>query len=132
MPVGGSGSPLANNVARKRQLASVRTALLDGPGTKRRGGPPPPTAPDQSRTSPQEETQAAIQSQASAETPASGEQPAQPQQQDVNQTPGLFDPETRARLLVQAEPFLAQMKMKKMAQLHRRIGRARRFWGGGI
>ena len=132
MPLGGSGSTLANNAARKRSLASVRTALLDGPGTKRRGGPPPPTAPDGDRTSPQEDTQAAIQQQAPTETPAGGEVPEEPQTQDVNQSPGLFNEETRARLMEQSQPFLTQMKMKKMAQLHNKIGRARRFWGGGV
>ena len=132
MPVGGSGSPLANNVARKRTLANVRTALLDGPGTKRRGGPPPPTAPAQDRTTGQEITVAnppGPEEIANREGAAAAEA-GPPDEQ--SQTPGLFDPDTRARLLEQAQPFLTQMKMEKMAQLHKKIGRARRFWGGGL
>ena len=132
MPVSASGSPLANNVARKTALAKVRTALLDGPGIKREGGPPPPTAPAQDRTSPQERTQEAIRQQAPAETATGSEIPEQPQPQDVNPKPGLFDDETRKRLMENAQPFLTDMKMKKMATLHRRIGRSRRFWGGGL
>ena len=130
MAQGASGSPLANNVARKRQLANVRTALLDGPGTKRRGGPPPPTAPAQDRTTGQEIT---VQNPPGPDEIAAGEGVAASEStEEPGQTPGLFDPDTRARLLEQAQPFLTQMKLEKMAQLHKKIGRARRFWGGGL
>ena len=129
MPVGGSGSPLANNVARKRQLANVRTALLDGPGTKRRGGPPPPTAPAD-RPNPREETLAQERN-----LPLKIEQEAEgaaAQQPGTDKPAHLFDDDTRGRLLEQITPFLIDQKKRKMAQRHRRVGRVRRFWGGGL
>lgn len=130
MAVTGSGSPLANQVTRKASLAKVRTALLDGPGTKRRGGPPPPTAPAQGRTTGQEIT---VQNPPGSEEIENqeGAAAAQPTEEQEGK-PGIFDPDTRARLLEQAQPFLTQMKLEKMAQLHKKIGRVRRFWGGGL
>jgi hypothetical protein len=35
-------------------------------------------------------------------------------------------------LLQQIEPFLIEQKKQKLAQRHRRVGRVRRFWGGGL
>ncbi len=131
MPIGGSGSVVANAAARKRQLANVRKNLLDRPGTVRRGGPPPPTAPAQDRTSPREQAMARSQELRPIAAEEGQQRPAQPQDAD-QKAPGLFDEATRARLLEQAQPFLAEMKMEKMAQLHKKIGRARRFWGGGV
>jgi hypothetical protein len=128
MPIGGSGSVIANAAARKRQLANVRTALLDKRGTNRRGGPPPPTAPAQDRTSPQEQALAQERN-----IPLKIQPEGAPAQQPGTDKPArLFDDDTRARLLQQIEPFLIEQKKQKLAQRHRRVGRVRRFWGGGL
>lgn len=128
-----SGSYLANAAARRRGLLKAHQELLDRPGVARRGGPPPPTAPAQDRVSPQEE---ALEQRADADVPppppeerrpevAPEGQPAAPEKQ-------LFDEETRAMLLDQIRPFLSNLRQQKMAQLHRRVGRVRRFFGSGV
>lgn len=128
MATGPSGSPIANQVARKSSLAKVRTALLDGPGTKRRGGPPPPTAPAD-RPNPREQTLA---QQRNLQSSAADQPPASTEPGSDERPAALFDDETRGRLLEQAKPFLADMQSKKRAQLHKRVGRIRRFWGRGL
>ncbi len=127
------GSTLANAQARRRSIVKARQELLDRPGVARRGGPPPPTAPAQDRTSPQEEAMAQRADanvpppQPEAERPevAPEGQPAAPENQ-------IFDEETRTMLLDQIRPFLSDLRQQKMAQLHRRVGRARRFFGSGV
>ena len=133
MAQSGSSSFLANAQARKRGLAKVREGLLDRPGIARQGGPPPPTAPAQNRTSPQEQAirqgrteqqsqQARVQSKP-AEAPVTQEQAVQ--------SLGL-DEGTRQELLSQIKPFLQQAKDERRARLHPNLGRTRRFFGGGI
>ena len=127
MAVSGSGSPLANNVARKAALSKVRTALLDGPGTKRRGGPPPPTVPAE-RPNPKEEALAEQRNIPNKDEP----QPAPETQPGTEKPAHIFDDDTRGRLMQQVEPFLLEQKKQKLAQMHQRVGRIRRFWGGGL
>lgn len=133
MAQSGSSSFLANMKARKRGLAQVREGLLDRPGIARRGGPPPPTAPAQNRTSPQEQAirqgrteqqsqQARIESKP-AEAPATANQ--------AIQGVGL-DEGTKEELLTQIRPFLQQARAERRARLHTTLGRTRRFFGGGI
>jgi hypothetical protein len=129
MPAPGSSSTLANAENRKRGLAKVRESLLDRPGIARTGGPPPPTAPAQDRASPQE--RAVAQTRAA---PVSGERPegqaAAPGEPPINAL-GLDEP-TRQEFLAQITPFLQQVKKEKRAKLHRKIGRSRKFMGGGV
>ena len=133
----GSGSVLANAAQRRRGLNSVREALLDKPGISRRGGPPPPTVPAQDRTSPREEVLAANEVPVEQVPPESTleaegrEQPGPTQSEQPVNSLGL-DEETRKEFLAQIEPFLVQAKMEKKVMLHRKIGRSRRFFGGGI
>jgi hypothetical protein len=62
-----------------------------------------------------------------------GEEAVPTEEEQQTETPQrLFDDETRGRLAKQIEPFLQQVQKQKMAQLHRRVGRIRRFWGSGI
>ncbi len=128
-----TGSTLANAAARRRGIVKARQELLDRPGIARRGGPPPPTAPAQDRTSPQEQALAqrvddtappAPPEEALPEVSPEG-QPAAPEKQ-------IFDEETRAMLLDQIKPFLSDLRQQKMAKLHRRVGRVRRFFGSGV
>jgi hypothetical protein len=135
MPQVGSSSFLANASNRKRALAKVREGLLDRPGIPRRGGPPPPTVPAQNRTSPQE--RAVQQSRPQSAGPqGAGPQATPPtlaptrEERPVNAL-GLDD-ETRQELMAQITPFLTKMKMQKRAKLHRKIGRSRKFFGGGV
>ena len=124
-----TGSTLANAAARRQQLNKIRSGLMDRPGIARRGGPPPPTAPAQDRTSPREDALAATA--ARHPTPDEPSEPLPPQEGD-QPAPITFDQETRDELLAQIEPFIVQMKMDKRAKLHRKIGRARKFLGGGV
>jgi hypothetical protein len=126
-----AGSFLANAAARRRTLTAARDALLDRPGTVRRGGPPPPTAPAQDKTSPQQDAlakrpQPPEQAQLPGEpAPAPGQQP-----QPAGDQLGL-DPEQRAEFLGQITSFLDQMKAERRAELHPSVGRVRRFFGSG-
>ena len=126
------GSTLGHAAARRKQLNNIRSGLMDRPGIARRGGPPPPTAPAQDRTSPREDALAATN--VRHPTPEVDEEKAPPTQpQEGDQPPPItFDEETRNELLTQIEPFIVQMKLDKRAKLHRRIGRARKFFGGGV
>lgn len=126
-----SSSVLANAVARKEKLARVRGALLDQPGIPRRGGPPPPVVPAQGKKSPQQKTLSRTESTSTA-TPAT--QPAEGIPPDEQaQTPIVeVDPETRRDMLEQAELFLQHVRRVKRAKLHRTLGRARKFMGGGL
>lgn len=128
-----SSSVLANAVARKEKLARVRGALLDQPGVPRRGGPPPPVVPAQGRKSPQQKTLSRTKS-TSTPTATPSDQPAEGVPPDEQaQTPVIdVDPETRAEMLQQATLFLQHVRQAKRAQLHKTLGRARRFWGRGI
>lgn len=135
MAQGGSSSFLVNVTNRRRALLRVREELLDRPGIPRRGGPPPPTVPAQERTSPQEQALEEGQVEApQAESKLEAEGQAMPaltrEEQPVNVL-GLSD-EDRKELLAQIEPFLRQVKMEKRAKLHRKIGRSRKFFGGGL
>ena len=60
------------------------------------------------------------------------EAPPPPLQEGEELPPIAFDEDTRLELLEEIKPFIIQMKMEKRAKLHRRIGRARKFYGGGI
>lgn len=120
---------LENAANRRAKLNRVREQLLD-----RRGGPPPPTAPAQDRTSPQEDAlakrpQPPEQSQPVGAPPARPGPAETPQQQPGDQL-GL-DEEQRAEFLGQIGVFLDQMKTEKRAALHQSIGRVRRFFGSG-
>ena len=84
---------LANAAQRRQSLNKVRAQLLDRPGIARRGGPPPPTAPAQDRTSPQQRSLAQSQE----------EQPSA-----VNPTEGRLEA---------AKQFLGQVQQKKIDQL---------------
>ncbi len=131
MAQSGGSSFLANAQQRKRSLAQVRTQLLDRPGIARQGGPPPPTAPAQNRTSPQE--------QSVQQTRSAPPQGAQPQQaapaaaegQRPTSTLNLDQP-TREALLSQINPFLDQIRKERRAKLHPTLGRTRTFFGSGI
>jgi hypothetical protein len=126
----GSSSTLANAFNRKRGLAKVREGLLDRPGIPRRGGPPPPTAPAQNRTSPQE--QALQQPRPQGAAPQATPPTLTPTREERPVNALGLDDETRQELMAQITPFLTQMKMQKRAKLHRRIGRSRKFFGGGV
>lgn len=126
------GSFLANSVQRRQTLNKVRSGLLDRPGIARTGGPPPPTVPAQDRKSPQEKSL-----EGERATPLKGGQeegqPLEvgvPPEQVVN--PLGLDAETQQDLMSRIEPFLDRMKLEKRAKLHRRIGRTRNFFGGGV
>ncbi len=128
-----SGSFLANSVKRREQLNKTRQALLDQPGIPRRGGPPPPTAPAQGRKSPQQ--QATTQRRGEEAPVTRGEEgqiAPSPTRQEKPADALNLDPETRQELLEMIEPFILQAKKEKKAKLHRRIGRSRKFWGGGL
>lgn len=131
---GGTGSFLANSAQRRRGLNRVREALLDRPGIARQGGPPPPTAPAQDRTSPQEQALAPSEGEAAPETTAEARGRTEPgltkEEQPVSAIP--IDDETRQELLAQIKPFVLQARKVKRAQLHRKIGRVRKFFGGGV
>ena len=122
---------LQNASNRRKQLLQVRERLLDRPGIARQGGPPPPTIPAQDRTSRQEDELAKLH-------PPEGI-PKQDGPEEVTTTAdstpegGLsLDEETREELLESIRPVVAQMRVEKQAQLHRDLGRVRRFFGGGI
>ncbi len=130
-----TGSTLANAAARRRSIVKARQELLDRPGIARRGGPPPPTAPAQDRTSPQEEALAP-----EGEEEVQGQPPVGPEvpvRTPTNAQPAageeqVFDEDTRAMLMEQIEPFLDRMRKQKLAKLHTKLGRSRKFYGGGI
>lgn len=130
MPQSGSPSYLANMAQRRRALIRVRSALLDRPGIQ----PPNPTAPPatvpaQGKTSPQEQALARRQ-----QLPVKAQEPTEGQvlPPEGGEQPRLFDEDTRERLKEQVRPFLAEIQRQKLAQLHRRVGRVRRFWGSGV
>jgi hypothetical protein len=128
MPTQGSPSFLANAANRKRGLAKVRESLLDRPGIARTGGPPPPTAPAQNRTSPQERAVAQTR-----EAPTPGGRPEAPTPPVVGQANALgLDDETRQELMAQITPFIEQVRKEKRAKMHRTLGRSRKFFGGGV
>ena len=129
MPQSGSPSYLANMARRRKGLLAVREQLLDRPGIPRTGGPPPPTAPAQERVGPQEQALAAEQR---VNLPLKIQQERRDAAGAAQEQAPLFDDETRTRLMEQARPFLQEVQKQKMAQLHRRVGRVRRFFGGGI
>lgn len=134
MALSGSSSPLVNAFNRKRPLAKVRQALLDMPGIPRRGGPPPPTAPDQTKTSPQQKSlsqaKAAPQQGTSEKPQAPVASQAAPQQAQPRPSMNLDD-ETRREFLGQIEVFLQQRQKERRAQLHTQLGRTRTFFGSG-
>ncbi len=134
MAQGGTGSFLANASNRRRALNRVRTALLDRPGIPRQGGPPPPTAPAQDRTSPQEQALAEnpVEAPPRSESEEEGRITPAPTREEMPVNVLGLDDEMRQELLDQIEPFLTEVRMEKKAQLHRTIGRARRFFGGGV
>lgn len=131
MAQAGGSSFLEAAARRKKGLAQVRSNLLDRPGVARTGGPPPPTAPAQDRTSPQQQAvaqtraapQPAARSQQAATAPVEGQRPVS----TLN-----LDPQTRQELLGQIQPFLDQMQKERRARLHPTLGRSRKFFGGGI
>mgnify|MGYP001584863090 CR=1 FL=1 len=129
MPHGGGSSYLGNMEQRRRGLNRTRSALLDQPGIPRRGGPPPATSPAQDRASPQK--QALDVAGRRATTPTNDEQMAVAEAAPPGEE-HVFDEETRQRLLGQIRPFLREVHTQKRAQLHRRVGRHRRFFGSGI
>jgi hypothetical protein len=43
-----------------------------------------------------------------------------------------MDDEMRNELMAQIRPFILQAKKAKRAKLHRKLGRARKFFGGGV
>lgn len=125
-----SNSFLANSVKRREQLNKVREGLLDRPGTARRGGPPPPTAPAQDRKSPQ---QKALRPKSKPAPKAQPKGAASAPEEERAPLPELnIDGETRRELLDQVGTFLRQAKLEKRARLHEKIGRTRRFFGGGL
>lgn len=133
-----SPSYLANAQLRRRQLSSIRQQLLDQPGVPAQPAAPA-TAPAQDRTSPQEESLAnrpqiptrMEEEQAGTPVPPEGVTPAP--SAEAGQPPvSLFDEQTRQEILAQAKPFLKELQREKIAQLHRRVGRARRFFGSGV
>ena len=131
MAQSGGSSFLEQSARRKSSLAKVRQTLLDRPGIARQGGPPPPTAPAQNRTSPQERSvqqtrrpsQQAPQPQQAAPAAAQGERPVS----TLN-----LDPPTRQAMLEQITPFVDQMRKERRARLHPTLGRTRTFFGSGI
>lgn len=130
MPQTGSPSYLANAANRRRGLNRVRQALLDQPGTQRAPASPPPAIPAQ-RPNPQQQ---AVEQIAAAPVPRPAPAPeGQPQPPGTPPQNVLgLDEETRARLMEQITPVLLEIQKQKRAALHRRVGRARRFFGGGL
>lgn len=130
MPQSGGSSYLGNMAARRRQLNRVREALLDRPGVQ----PPNPTAPPATvpaeRPNPQE--QAVRQSQAAPPAPAVEAQPVPTGEAAGTEQVHVFDEATRERLRTKIRPFLAEAQKQKLAQLHRRVGRVRKFFGSGV
>ncbi len=127
-----TGSVLANAAARRATLNKVRSGLLDRPGIARQGGPPPPTAPAQDRESPQEKSLEGARATPLKGVQEEGQPPESgvPPEQVIN--PLGLDEEAQQELMSRIEPFLEQMKKEKRAKLHRRIGRTRKFFGGGV
>lgn len=131
MAQAGGSSFLEQSARRKSSLAKVRQQLLDRPGIARQGGPPPPTAPAQDRTSPQQQavqqtrgpSQQVTQPQQVAGAPVQGQAPAS----TLN-----LDPPTRQALLDQITPFVEQIRKERRAKLHPTLGRTRTFFGSGI
>ena len=127
-----TGSHLANMQARREQLLKVRAGLLDRPGLPPRSkSTPPPAVPAANKKSPQQKS---LSKSTSTPTAAPSDQPTEGIPPDEQaQTPIVeVDPETRRDMLEQAELFLQHVRRVKRARLHRTLGRARKFMGGGL
>jgi hypothetical protein len=133
MAQGVSPSFIANMVKQKRASNETRRLL----GLGERGVPqpqrgPPPVAPAQ----PKAQKKAATTQKEEPKRAAAEQQEEQPTAPAGGATPqanvlGLSE-EQRQQLLVKILPFLERVKAEKRAKLHRKIGRARRFFGGGV
>ncbi len=129
----GSGSFLVNAAKRRDQLNKARAGLLDRPGLppKSRSQPPPAT-PAQDKKSPQQKALA-------KERPAAGTQTSTPAQESrrieenrLEPSPLGLDEPTRSEMKEMVEPFLQDQRNKQRVRLHKVMGRARRFFGGGF
>ncbi len=131
-----SGSFLVNAQKRRDQLNKVRAGLLDRPGLPPKSkATPPPQAPAMGKRSPQQKS---LQQQ---QTPAPAKAEQKPQEKSKQLAKGEEAPvtgalnlpdEVREEMLAEAEPFLREQRLKQRVSLHRTIGRARRFIGGGF
>ena len=134
-----SGSFLANSAKRRDQLNKARGALLDRPGLPPRSkATPPPAVPagdkkdaksnaiEKARER-QDQPGNVLQDERRAKTGAGDNAEGR-----INRAVLEVDPETKAEMMEQASQFLKHVRRVKRAQLHKTVGRARKFWGGGF
>ena len=133
-----SGSVLANSAKRRDQLNKARAGLLDRPGLPPRStSRPPAQAPAGDKKSPQEKS--LEDKRRPVEAPAAGPSTDTPAQESrriekarLKPSPLGLDEQTRSEMKAQVEPFLIEQRKKQRSRLHKTIGRARRFFGGGF
>lgn len=134
-----SGSFLTNSTKRRDQLNKTRQALLDRPGLPPRSqSTPPPAVPagdkkDAKRNAldkvleRQDQPGNVLQDKRRAKTGTGDNAEGR-----INRAVLNIDPEMRQEMLEQASQFLKHVRRVKRAQLHKTVGRARKFWGGGF
>ena len=125
----GSGSFIANSVKRRETLAKTRSALLDQGGLPSRPTPPP-VVPAQDKTSPQQKALRRPQPQAAPRQQGTAPAPSEAGTEAPN--PLGLDEETKAEFMAVIQPVLDQERQRQRAKLHKVVGRARRFFGGGF
>ncbi len=131
-----SGSVLANAAKRRDQLNAARRGLLDRPGL------PPKSkaqAPAQVPAPAQSAKQKALEDREPVQAPAAGPSTANPAEESrriennrLEPSPLNLDEATRSEMKEMVEPFLEEQRRKQRVRLHKVIGRARRFFGGGF
>ena len=134
-----SGSFLNNATARRASLNKTRKTLLDRPGLPPRSkSQPPPAVPagdkKSNRQNAIEKTQErqnqpgnVLKDEARKKTGAGNAE-----EKRINKSVLNIDPEVKAEMMEQAKTFLNHVRRVKRAQLHKTVGRARKFWGGGF
>lgn len=131
----GGSSFLANMTQRRRQLNRTREALFDRPGIQRQGGPPPARVPAVRPNPQQQSLDVAVEDQAAVIRATQPEIPGESPAEEPQTGPAggsAIPPEMREEMLAKIDDFLTEQALQRRAALHRKIGKARRFFGGGV
>ncbi len=134
-----SGSFLTNTTKRRDSLNKTRQQLLDRPGLPPKSkSTPPPAVPAGDKKDAKRNALEKVQERE--------DQPGNVLKDDRRAKTGVgdnaegridravigLDEETKADMMEQATQFLKHVRRVKRAQLHKTVGRARKFWGGGF
>ncbi len=129
----GTGSFLANAATRRDRLNKARAGLLDRPGLPPKSRSRPPARPPAAdKKSPQQKSLAQARPAAGSQTSTPAQESRRIEKNRLEPSPLGLDEQTRSEMKERVEPFLQDQRNKQRVRLHKVMGRARRFFGGGF